>query len=767
MSTFRQIKLLLAAVIVFFVAAGAYISTLVVERQQALEQESRYNVAWLVGQAATEYVRLEQRLSAYAWPDSPVSRDEVELRFDIIVSRLNLLNSGDVEEFLASDPEHRATVHDLGEAVASAQPLVAALDKPGNVRKLLALLMPLDGRLARLAAAANRFGGDRVSEDQRQLIVLHWQFSALAGGLIVCGIVLITLLIWHNRLLRRAHRELHELAAGIRIQNRRFDAALNNMSQGLCMFDASQRLIVCNEQYCELFDLPPDAAQPGTPLRDLIARTFAPGSADSTLGSVLAQQQVLIQERRPASYFQELPDGRTIAVSHQPMAEGGWVATYGDISERRRAEARIAHMAHYDALTDLPNRVLLRERIGEACASESSNVAVLSLDLDRFKAVNDTLGHSIGDALLTVVAKRISGCVREGDAVARLGGDEFVVMQRDGADDADAMARRIIEHVGAPYEISGHNVVIGTSVGIAIAPKDGTTPDELLKNADLALYRAKTDGRATYRFFEPGMDAELQGRRLLELDLRKALGAGEFELHYQPVVDLASGAITGCEALLRWRHPARGMVPPATFIGIAEDIGLIVPIGEWVLRQACTQAARWPAAIKVAVNLSPLQLVSRDLLHTVVLALANSGLSATRLELEITESVFLQDNENTLAILNELRGLGVGIAMDDFGTGYSSLSYLRSFPFDKIKLDQSFVRDLSDRSDCMAIVNSIASLGRDLGMVTTAEGIETEKQLEVLRTAGFTEGQGYHFWRPMPAAALTQLLREHTPAAAA
>jgi diguanylate cyclase (GGDEF)-like protein len=427
-------------------------------------------------------------------------------------------------------------------------------------------------------------------------------------------------------------------------------------------------------------------------------------------------------------------------------------------------------MAHYDSLTDLPNRVLLRVRIGEACASASGaspNVAILSLDLDRFKAVNDTLGHAVGDALLVAVAKRLSGCVREGDAVARLGGDEFAVMQMEGAGDADGLARRIIERLGTPYEIDGHHVAIGTSVGIAIAPKDGATPDELLKNADLALYRAKTDGRGTYCFFEAGMDAELQGRRLLELDLRKALGAGEFELHYQPVVDLASGAITGCEALLRWRHPERGMVPPATFIGLAEDIGLIVPIGEWVVRQACMQAARWPVPVKVAVNLSPLQLTSRDLLHTVVLALANSGLPAARLELEITESVFLQDNENTLAVLNELRGLGVGIAMDDFGTGYSSLSYLRSFPFDKIKLDQSFVRDLSDRADCMAIVNSIASLGRDLGMVTTAEGIETAEQLELLRTAGFVEGQGYHFWRPMPSAALTQLLREHAPAAAA
>jgi diguanylate cyclase (GGDEF)-like protein len=769
MTTLRKIKLLLATVIVLFVAAAAYISALVVERQAALEQVSRYNVAWLVSQATTEYARLEQRVSAFGLPSSGVTTEEVQLRFDIIVNRKKLLENSELEEFLATDPDHRATVEEFARVIDQAQPLVDRIDKPGNAAKLLHLLTPLDGRLARLAAAANRFGGDRVAEDQRQLISLHWQFSALAAGLIVCGVILLTLLLWHNNLLHRAHRDLHALAGDMRTQNERFDAALNNMSQGLCMVDASQRLIVCNEQYRVLFDLDGAAVHAGTPIRDLFGDLSSTEIGDSALGAILAEQQLLIQERKVATYFQDVPDGRTFAVSHQPMPDGGWVATYEDISERRRAEARIAHMAHHDALTELPNRVLLRERMEQAFARVrryGETFAVLFLDLDRFKGVNDTLGHPVGDALLRMVADRLRACVRETDVVARLGGDEFAILQvhGEGAASADHLADRILEVVGAPYELDGQNVVIGTSIGIALAPRHGVTADQLLKSADMALYRAKADGRGTYRFFEQEMDADLQRRRLVELDLRKALAAGELELHYQPVVNLVSGEITCCEALLRWRHPQRGLVSPAEFIPIAEEIGLIVPIGEWVLRQACMQAASWPRPIRIAVNLSPLQFNKCNLLQTVVLALASSGLSATRLELEITESAFLQETDETLATLHELRSLGVRIAMDDFGTGYSSLSYLRSFPFDKIKLDQSFVRDLSNRADCMAIVESIALLGGNLGMTTTAEGIETAEQLGMLRDAGFVEGQGFYFHRPMPAKDLARVLHELKPA---
>jgi diguanylate cyclase (GGDEF)-like protein/PAS domain S-box-containing protein len=756
MPTLRKIKFLLAIVIVCFVAAAVYISALVVERQQSLEQISRYNVAWLVSQAATEYARLEQRISAYGLPGAGISADEVQLRFDIILNRMRLLESGEVEEFLDSDPDHRATVHELQRAVASGLTLAEKIGEGDNAVKLLQLLSPLDGKVVRLAAAANRWGGERVAEDQRQLILLHWRFSSMAAGLILCGIALITLLFWHNRMLTGAQRDLRNLAGELGTQNERFDAALTNMSQALCMVDAQQQLIVCNQGYRELFGLDRDLVRPGTSIMMILARLAELNMDDDVLGAIFAEQHELVRDGRAGSFFHEMTDGRTLAVSHQPTEEGGWVATYEDISERRRAEARIAHMAHHDALTDLPNRVLMRERIEHAFARArryGEIFTVLCLDLDRFKSVNDTLGHPVGDTLLKIVADRLRSCVRESDVIARMGGDEFAILQigADSAHDTDHLAQRVLELIGRPYDLDGQQVVIGTSVGIALAPRDGDSADQLLKNADLALYRAKSGGRGTYRFFEAGMDAELQTRRLLELDLRKALAAGEFEVYYQPLVSLATREITGYEALLRWHHPTRGFVPPMEFIGIAEDIGLIVPIGEWVLRQACTQAASWTKPHKIAVNLSPLQLKAPNLTQTVILALANSGLDAKRLELEITESVFLEDNELTLSTLHDLRRLGVRIAMDDFGTGYSSLSYLRSFPFDKIKLDKSFVDDLSTRADSVAIVKSIAMLGASLGMTTTAEGVETADQLKLLQQAGFLEGQGYLFGRPAPA----------------
>jgi len=509
---------------------------------------------------------------------------------------------------------------------------------------------------------------------------------------------------------------------------------------------------------------------PGAPIGSIAGPLHA--CQHPILRAVLAEQRPLIEARKCDTYFQELADGRTLAISHQPTEEAGWVATYEDVTERRRVEARIAYMAHHDALTDLPNRALLCERIEHAFARAhrfGEVFTILYMDLDRFKSVNDTLGHPVGDGLLKAVADRLRGCTRDTDLVARMGGDEFAILQigAESASDADQLAERIREVVSAPYQVDGHSVIIGTSIGIAIAPDSGVSADQLLKNADLALYRAKADGRGTHRFFEAGMDEELQTRRLIELDLRKALTAGEFEVFYQPLVRLSDGAITGYEALLRWHHPERGFIPPSEFVPIAEEIGLIVPLGEWVLRQACGQAANWDSAIKIAVNLSPIQLRSRDLVQVVMLTLASSGLAATRLELEITESVFLQDNELTLSILHDLRGFGVRIAMDDFGTGYSSLSYLRSFPFDKIKLDRSFVRDLGVRPDSIAIVQSIAALGANLGMTTIAEGIETEEQMERLREAGFVEGQGYLFGRPQPVRQLvTQSARNGAPRAA-
>ena len=366
----------------------------------------------------------------------------------------------------------------------------------------------------------------------------------------------------------------------------------------------------------------------------------------------------------------------------------------------------------------------------------------------------------MGDRLLRLVADRLRSQVRGNNLVARLGGDEFAVILASDVspNEASAFASRLIKILSDCYEINGIEVVIGASIGIALSPGDGETTEELMRNADMALYRAKSDGGGVHRFFEREMDRQAQKRRDMELDLRRAFANGEFELHYQPLVDIAADRISGFESLLRWRHPEKGMISPADFIPVAEDIGLIVSLGEWVLREACTEAVKWPADVKVAVNLSPVQFRSRNLVQVVVSALARSGLSPTRLELEITESLFLAETEANLAILHQLRELGISISMDDFGTGYSSLSYLRSFPFDKIKIDRSFVKDLAQRSDCVAIVRAISGLGRSLNITTTAEGVETMDQLAWLRAEGCNEVQGFLFSAAKPAAEVGKLL---------
>jgi diguanylate cyclase (GGDEF)-like protein len=432
--------------------------------------------------------------------------------------------------------------------------------------------------------------------------------------------------------------------------------------------------------------------------------------------------------------------------------------------ERARAEAQISHMAHHDALTGLPNRLQFREETVKAlrAARGDEKLAVLCLDLDHFKAVNDTLGHPVGDSLLQAVGERLKGCLRAGDIVARLGGDEFAIVQSstDQPVAATALAERIIGAVEDVYEIDGHQVVVGVSVGIAISPDDGDDPDQLLKSADMALYRSKSDGRGIYRFFEPEMDAKMQARRAMELDLRKALVNNEFEVHYQPLVNLEQNIVCGFEALLRWHHPTKGTIPPNDFIPLAEEIGAIGAIGAWVLKQACREAKSWPPAIKVAVNLSPAQFKSRTLVLDVISALGDSGLAPQRLELEITETVMLQDTDATLETLHQLRELGVRISMDDFGTGYSSLSYLRKFPFDKIKIDQSFIRELSDSDESMAIIRAVTGLGLSFGMSTTAEGVETKEQLRRLRDEGCTEVQGYLLSPPKPAAEVAGMLRK-------
>jgi diguanylate cyclase (GGDEF)-like protein len=566
-----------------------------------------------------------------------------------------------------------------------------------------------------------------------------------------------------ERLVEERTVALRQREEELRAQNVRFDAALNNMSQALLMFDSTARLVISNHRYQEMYALSPESVKPGSPLRELLEHRRDAGTFSDDPDSYIETLMTAIAQGKTWGQLIELPDGRTISVVNHPMAGGGWVATHEDITERRQAEKQIAHMARHDALTDLPNRVLLRERLAHALAElpRDKRLAVLYLDLDHFKSVNDTLGHQIGDELLKAMAACLRNCVRETDTVARVGGDEFAIIHTgiEQPNEAAILARRICEAVKEPCELHGHAVIVDTSIGIALAPGDGADPTELLKNADMALYRAKADGRGTYRFFEPAMDARMKARRTLELALRVALANGEFTLHYQPLVSLDDRRITCCEALIRWRHPERGLIQPAEFIPIAEEIGLIVPLGEWVLRQACADAMAWPADVKVAVNLSPIQVMNQNLVAVVVGALAAAGLPAHRLEVEITESVLMQNSEATLATLHRLRELGVKISMDDFGTGYSSLSYLRSFPFDKIKIDRCFISGLATGDDSVAIVLAIAGLAKHLGIATTAEGVETRQQLQQVKALGCSEIQGFLFSAPRPIDEVTQLLR--------
>jgi diguanylate cyclase (GGDEF)-like protein len=534
-------------------------------------------------------------------------------------------------------------------------------------------------------------------------------------------------------------------------QYRRFDAALNNMSQGLCMLDANLRVIVCNRRYIEMFGLSPDVVKPGVSMREIMEHSCELGLHPDMTGARLYADYVERLREGEHTLHRHLNDGRIIKLNHKRMEQGGWVVTYEDVTERHKAQARVAHMARHDSLTDLPNRLLFREKMSEGLnqvAIAGGAMAVLCFDLDNFKTVNDRLGHAAGDRLLRWVAARLKENVGEHDTVARLGGDEFAVLQRGPQpQSAEKLARRLVEVIGRPPPLENQSIHVGASVGIAIAPDHGLDADELMKCADLALYQAKAKGRGAYQLFEPEMEEEARSRHALEQDLRGALEAREFHLVFQPQMRLVSSELTGFEALLRWKHPSRGLVSPAEFVPIAEENGLIVPIGEWVLRSACATAASWPD-VSVAVNLSPVQFRSRGLVAMVTSALAEAGLPPQRLELEVTETALLDDSEATIEILHQLRALGVRVSLDDFGVGYSSLSYLRKFPFDRIKIDRSFVGTLGESPESVAIVRTIASLGSVLGVETTAEGVETEEQLDFVRECGCTAVQGYYFGRP-------------------
>ncbi|MCA1540950.1 EAL domain-containing protein [Bradyrhizobium sp. NBAIM32] len=542
-----------------------------------------------------------------------------------------------------------------------------------------------------------------------------------------------------------------------------FDTALNNMPHGLCMFHRDGQLAVMNHRFAAMMNLPDHLPRSGASARDIIAACVQARSISSADGEHIVAGIESSREKEIITAEANLERNRSLCWTVQPMADGGAVLLLEDITERRNAEAKITHLARYDDLTALPNRVNFRDQIEHllAVSHDAAQLsALLFIDLDQFKQVNDTLGHPCGDQLLCAVANRLREMLRPEDFVARFGGDEFVVFQQNltSPEDAAALARRIVERLSERYRIDNHLVEIGASVGIALTSPEGTSADTLLKNADMALYRAKADGRGTYCFFRDEMAATVEARRILELDLRKALANEEFELFFQPLVNLRSGKITTCEALLRWNHPVRGTVSPVDIIPVAEDMGLIVDLGRWILRRACMECMKWPEGVSVAVNFSPQQFHQRDVLSEIRYALEVSGLPAHRLEIEITESSLLRNTQLTHDILSQLHALGVRISLDDFGTGYSSLSYLHNFPMQKVKIDRSFLEGIdSDRP--LTLLRGVARLSADLGMAVVVEGIETNEQLELISADGtVTEGQGYLFSRPVPAVRIRQLL---------
>ncbi len=581
-------------------------------------------------------------------------------------------------------------------------------------------------------------------------------------GIGVTSVVLIAAMLFV--VVRRLLRDHEASSRRLTLEKERLDKAVNNMTQGLLMFDASERLVISNQRYIDMYGLSADVVKPGCTFRELIAHRKACGSLagdDSEYAD-----EVLRQIGRKTSQIIETPDGRSIQVVNEPLAGGGWLATHEDITERRRSEQQITHLAHYDGLTDLPNRTLFHERLKQELANVAlgQRLALHYIDIDEFKGVNDSLGHLIGDELLKSVAASLRACVGHAGFVARLGGDEFAVVQTGirNREDVESLIEAMLVAIRAPRDCLGHQLTADASIGVALIPDHGTDLDQIMKNADLAMYAAKAAGRRTWRFFEPEMDAQVKARHQLEVDLRHAIADDQLEVYYQPCLNLHDDRIVSCEALVRWKHPVRGMVSPAEFIPIAEDTGLINQLGEQVLQVACAEAATWPDDIRLAVNVSPVQFKSGTLALKVANALANSGLSPRRLELEITEAVLIRDDD-ALDTVHQLRALGVRIALDDFGTGYSSLSYLQRIPFDKIKIDRCFVKDITESEGSASIVQAVVNIAAIRHMSTTAEGVETEAQRLVLKRLGCSEMQGYLFSPPKPAADVRSLFAAHRP----
>ena len=586
-------------------------------------------------------------------------------------------------------------------------------------------------------------------------VLADWrtQTRSLIGAACLAGIV-IGLMLWF-------------ITRHLRTQHRRLDVAVSNMKQALLLFDKSERLVVCNKRYTQMFGLSSDVVKRGCKFRDLIQHRKDTGSFVGDVDTYCDSVRQSLKSAHRLEITVETPDGRWMQVVNQPLPEGGWVATLEDVTEQRISEQRTEYLAKFDPLTNLPNRATFLHHLDielSKCSNERQ-LAVLFLDVDEFKTVNDTLGHHIGDQLLRSLAQKLQSSLKQNEFVARIGGDEFAIAA-SGVQTPEAISsllERVYEAIRQSHECGAHQIVSDSSIGIAFAPKDGVDCDQILQNADLAMYEAKCSGRRTYRFFEKSMESKAKERRAIETDLRQAITNQELEIYYQPIVSLSDNQIIGCEALARWNHETRGFVSPADFIPVAEKSGLIHSLGEFVLRRACSEAAGWPAGLKLSVNVSPIQLRSETFPLKVVSALADSGLPANQLELEITEAALIDDDEAALRILHELRSIGVRIALDDFGTGYSSLSYLRRFPFDKIKIDRSFISDLAKPDGSSAIIKAVVAIASERKIATTAEGVETDEQREKLSQLGCIEMQGFLFSRPKPAADLRALMSEHPP----
>ena len=739
-----------------------------------------------LSEAMVEMFRFQQALTSLRLGEGATLEVDVRNAYRSVKRAFDRLAQGPARAIFDDGFGPIGTVEELADAIGRLAPVLEHLDDPAAIAAagqrfdaLTPSIFSIVGTTNRRAATLNAQYADNLKLLQRSfvgvvvcimvlagyMIALLWRQNTLLGGAHVALSRLAGNLAETTTQLEEAHaaleganaeltdqnRLLQHRESDARIQSARFAAALENMREGLTLFDSDGRLVVCNRRFAAMYGFKDPDPVPGTDVKVMIEHYVANGICDAEAGLHLSEFTL---NGEAETVYLKLADGRFFEVHRQPLPEGGWVSTHEDITERRRTQAQLEFLARHDGLTGLPNRSSLTNFMAnglETIRSTGGCLGVISFDLDRFKQVNDLHGHAAGDELLREVARRALRVCGPRGLAARFGGDEFAIAVCPVEDESAlrAMATRLIAELSEPYRVSGTMVEIGTSVGIAIAPDHGLDPQTLIRRADTALYEAKAAGRRLYSVFDFGMDQRLLERRALEADLKKALAQDKLELRYQPIVDIETQRIVAAEALLRWNHPDFGWVSPETFVPIAEESGLIVPLGEWVLRAACREAATWPTEISLSVNLSAAQLKSQGLVPTIVRALASTGLAARRLELEMTETVLFEENV-ALDVMNTLRTLGVRFSLDDFGTGYSSLSYLRRFRFDQIKIDKSFLRDGSDRPDGEAILHAIGGLGRTLGIETVAEGIETPAELAVVRAAGCVYGQGYLFGKPMP-----------------